>query len=77
MDYLAMAENAINMHNLSPLLMPESYQGGVEVSLNCNQQGNILVLDSTILSCCLFFVMMTEIVYAVAYNEKTKRGEVP
>lgn len=28
MDYLVMIENAMNMHNLSLLLMPESYQGG-------------------------------------------------
>ena len=57
MDYLVMIENAMNMHNLSLLLMPESYQGGgVRPSPNCNQQHNILVLDSTILSCCLFFV---------------------
>lgn len=28
MDYLVMIENVMNMHNLSLLLMPESYQGG-------------------------------------------------
>lgn len=56
MGYLAMIEKAMNSHNPSSLSMLESYWGGVTLSSNCNQQGNIMLIDSTILSCCLLCI---------------------
>lgn len=57
MGYLAMIEKTMNSHNPLFLSMLESYWGGgVTLSPNCNQQGNIIFLDSTILSCCLFLL---------------------
>ena len=54
MDCLVTIENAMKTYNLLSLHMPESHWGGVTLSYNCNQQGNIMLVDSTILSCCLF-----------------------
>ena len=58
MDYLVMIENAINMHNLLSYPCLKVIRGGVKPSLNCNQQGDIAILDSTILSCCLFLCVL-------------------
>lgn len=54
MGYLVMIEKAMNSHNPLSLSMLESYWGAL--SPNCNQQGNTMILDSTILSCCLFLL---------------------
>lgn len=72
MGYLAMIEKAMNSHNPLSLSMLESYWGGVTLSPNCNQQGNIIFLDSTILSCCLFlciFWKVTKSVFADWYDK--------
>ena len=66
-----MIENAMNMHNLSLLLMPESYRGAL--SPNCNQQGNTMILDSTILSCCLFLCIFWKVTKSVFENWYDKR----
>ena len=68
MDCLATIENSMKTYNLLSLPMPESYWG--TLSSNCNQQGNIMLVDSTILSCCLFllfFWKVTEYVFITWY----------
>lgn len=70
MDCLVTIENAMKTYNLLSLHMPESHWGGVTLSYNCNQQGNIMLVDSTILSCCLFlciFWKVTEYVFITWY----------
>jgi hypothetical protein len=71
MDYLVMIENAMSMHNLLSCPCLKVIMGGVKPSPNCNQQRNILILDSTILSCCLFlcnFGKVTKSVYPYLYS---------
>lgn len=65
MGYLAMIEKAMNSHNPLSLSMLESYWGWVTLSPNCNQQGNIIFLDSTILSCCLFLCIFWKVTKSV------------
>ena len=58
MDYLVMIENAMNMHNLSLLLMPESYQGGgkaISKLQSTTQYFSLRQYDTIVLSfCCVF-----------------------
>lgn len=56
MGYLAMIKKVMSSHNPLSLSIPESYWGGVTLSSNCNQQGKVMLVDSTILSCCLFLL---------------------
>lgn len=65
MGYLVMIEKAINSHNPLSLSMLESYWGEVTLSPNCNQQGNTMPLDSTILSCCLFLCIFCKVTKSV------------
>lgn len=65
MGYLVMIEKAINSHNPLSLSMLESYWGEVTLSPNCNQQGNTMLLDSTILSCCLFLYIFWKVTVSV------------
>lgn len=44
MDCLVTIENAMKTYNLLSLHMPESHWGGVTLSYNCNQQGNIMLV---------------------------------
>ena len=70
MGYLVMIEKAMNSHNPLSLSMLESYWGAL--SPNCNQQGNTMILDSTILSCCLFlciFFKVTKSVFVDWYDK--------
>lgn len=59
MGYLAMLENAADLYNSSASLMSESYRGGgVSLSPDRNQQGNMNMLrqyDAIVLS---FFCFM-------------------
>ena len=60
MDYLVMIENAMNMHNLSLLLMPESYQGGgkaISKLQSTRQYHDFRQYDTIVLS---FFVSFFE-----------------
>lgn len=63
MGYLVMIEKAMNSHNPLSLSMLESYWGAL--SPNCNQQGNTMILDSTILSCCLFLCIFWKVIVSV------------
>lgn len=63
MGYLVMIEKAMNSHNPLSLSILESYWGAL--SPNCNQQGNTMILDSTILSCCLFLCIFWKVTVSV------------
>lgn len=71
MGYLVMIEKAMNSHNPLSLSMLESYWGAL--SPNCNQQGNTMLLDSTILSCCLFLCIFWKVTKSVFENWYDKR----
>lgn len=71
MDCLATIENSMKTYNLLSLPMPESYWG--TLSSNCNQQGNIMLVDSTILSCCLFLCIFWKVTKSVFENWYDKR----
>lgn len=74
MGYLAMIKKVMSSHNPLSLSMLESYWGGGTLSPNCNQQGNIIFLDSTILSCCLFLCIFWKETKAVFVNWYDKRN---
>ena len=63
MGYLVMIEKAMNSHNPLSLSMLESYWGAL--SPNCNQQGYTMLLDSTILLCCLFLCIFCKVTKSV------------
>lgn len=71
MGYLVMIEKAMNSHNPLSLFMLEIYWGAL--SLNCSQQGNTMLLDSTILSCCLFLCIFWKVTKSVFANWYDKR----
>lgn len=71
MGYLVMIEKAMNSHNPLSLFMLEIYWGAL--SPNCNQQGNTMILDSTILSCCLFLCIFWKVTKSVFENWYDKR----
>lgn len=71
MGYLVMIEKAMNSHNPLSLFMLEIYWGAL--SPNCSQQGNTMLLDSTILSCCLFLCIFWKVTKSVFANWYDKR----
>lgn len=65
MGYLVMIEKAMNSRNPLSLSMLESWGGKVNFSPNCNQQGYTMLLDSTILLCCLFLCIFCKVTKSV------------